>query len=51
MFLKDTESLKRSILVDPGKSLAVTCELNLRHTDASRALAIESKHVLVKVVP
>ena len=49
MFLKDTESLKRSILVDPGKSLAVTYELNLRHTDASRA--IENKHVLVKVVP
>ena len=34
MFLKETESLiiKRSILVDPGKRLAVTCELNLtRH--------------------
>ena len=49
MFLKDTESLKRSILVDPGKRLAVTCELNLRHTDASRA--IENKHVPIKVVP
>ena len=48
MFLKDTGSLKRSILVDPGKRLAVTCELNL---DASRALVIENKHVLVKVVP
>ena len=32
MFLKETESLIMKRSIDPGKSLAVTCELNLtRH--------------------